>query len=217
MLDSPSPATRANGSDRLVLALIAFAVGFYGSWAVLAQTAVQLSATLAMVQWLVPICALFGVSLAFIASRQSLACVDLKPPAPGSIRELLRDRTLWGWGGLAVALSIFFGVAVAFYTRVPAKLTDALFAVGCLTSLGLAWWLCVYDKGPRNAATKDQGAPRSSQLAALVILAALALIPLFFHKPNSDDALYLNLAEAMIADPRAILTYDAILGDPDQP
>ena len=42
-------------------------------------------------------------------------------------------------------------------------------------------------------------------------------LPLFFHRPNGDDANFLNLATGMMSDPRPILTYDYIIGGPDQP
>jgi hypothetical protein len=53
--------------------------------------------------------------------------------------------------------------------------------------------------------------------ALLVLLAGLALLPLLLHRPDPDDAAFLNLAAGMIADPRPILTHDAMLGDPAQP
>lgn len=202
--------------DRFAVICLAFIVGFYGSWAILAQTAVQFSATLSTVRWLVPVSAVVGVAFSVLAARlRVIPIAHAERPRP-SLRGVMQDKAIIGWAALALALTCCGALAIGLDRRLPQGLADYVLFLGCLTFIAGAVWLFMEERRPVTGALQDYPSGPSSQYAAFVVILALALIPLFFHKPNSDDALFLNLAESMICDPRAILTYDAILGDPEQ-
>ena len=174
------------------------------------QTAVQLSATLSQVQWLLPVSAAVGLTLAVVATRLRLGSIAMDARAAPSIKGLVQDGTLIGWAVLMVALAICFGGALVLDNRRSDAVADYILFFGCLAFLGTAWWLLVADKKPAQGLLKDSPATAASQFGALAILVCFALIPLFFHKPSSDDALFLNLAEEMNADSRAKLNYEGI-------
>ncbi len=116
---------------------------------------------------------------------------------------------------------------------VPLRVAGLLAGLAALARYAFArdavelWWLAVLLLGAaalltRSAAGPSEAAPpraRGSGEAALFALAvACALLALFWHRPDLDDAFYVNIAVAAADQPgRPLLAFDTLRGIPDLP
>ena len=208
--------------DALVWSITYFAILLLGTWAVIVQIGVQLDITFPQVRSLLPVCFLAALGGAFWFVRGEARRILLSGAAPASdapIAEADRSTPAKGIVQFAIAAgALLVALSVAFVTKPVAQnlaMNLAFFAV-LLSVLG--WGLATQWRLDGRA-VPHAGTPylhNTYPVATLAVLVLATLVPLFTHRFDHDDSAFLNIAAGMIGDPRPILTWDTILGDPNQ-
>lgn len=198
--------------DAAISAIVHFALVFLGLWAVCIQIGVQAGITFVQTILFLPLCLAGGLAGAWFLPTLVSAKSSTAPLAdePLELGRLVRF-------GIAAGLILVAFVAAIGGARFLGLNLDGLFFLVLLAVL--AWGLVSRRGdaiGPSLRAGPTRAVANEYPLTTLAILLAAALLPLFSHRTDLDDANFLNIATGMIADPRPILTWDTILGDPDQ-
>jgi len=211
-------------ADRLLQAYVTCFVATLAVWAVVAQIGVQLGITFALVPYLIAASVLVGVVLTGWLLRLSrppsrppaqtdpfAAAPNETMPAP-ALGAWRRFGLAWLGGAALLGASLVLagqGASLAFATAL-------IFALAAVVWLGYVFW-----RPESRPEAQDQSAPVAPAWGADILVLGLALcialLPLLLHRTDFDDAAFLNLSVGMMSDPRAILTFDAMLGDPAQP
>ncbi len=198
--------------DAAISAFVHFALVFLGLWAVCIQIGVQAGITFAQTLIFLPLCLVGGLAGAWFLPT----LVNADPPATRLAEEPLELGRLVRFGIAAGLILVAFVVAIGGAGLLGVNL-DALFFLVLVAVLG---WGLVSPGAAATARALRAGPARAVAnqypLTTLAVLLAAALLPLFSHRADLDDANFLNIATGMMADPRPILTWDTILGDPAQ-
>jgi hypothetical protein len=203
--------------DCAVSRFLAFSVSFLGAWAVVLQIGVQAGITFqvaSLVLWPSLAAGLIGAWLLPplldrpTPTEAGSALSDVDAPLPAS--QLARFVAIAG------AILAAFAASIAG-SRLLGVSLDALFFLAMLGLLG--WGLLRQWRSDGAAVPRGFARPVVNEhpIASVALLFLAALVPLVAHRADIDDANFLNIATGMMADPRPILTWDTILGDPRQP
>lgn len=191
--------------ERILFSIVIFIIFFIAAWAVFLQTSVQIGIRFENVPMFIVPAALIGA-----------LGVIIVPKIPGQFiyndtygnQQRSFSKLVW--------FSIFsVSIATVFWTGLIIGAGEywssvAFFAV-LMIGLGIAFWRC-----PRSMTLSEAPLEASHVIATSVLGLSLAVLPLLFHRPDADDAHFLNLAVGMMMDPRPILTFDHLIGDPSQ-
>jgi len=214
--------------DALVWGIAYFAIVLLGTWAVSVQIGVQLDITFSQVRYVLPACLLAGLGGAFWFVRGEARRISIAdagagdPPSPAPVAGPgtpgSRHRSAQfpiAAGALLVALAVAFAASSA--TSAMRFQLDVAFFAALLAVL--AWGFVTQWRmdGRSVSQASTPFVPNAYPATTLAVFVIAMLVPLFTHRTDHDDSNFLNIAAGMIADPRPILTWDTILGDPNQP
>jgi hypothetical protein len=199
--------TRFEGA---IMGFLGFGIFFLAAWAVMLQIGVQLGIRFALVPWLLIPAALAG-----------LLGIRVAGSAPGALPDAgVRDAPQRASARVAGLLAVMVASAGTAFAGIRLEANGSpgsvIFFGVLLTALAVGLWL-----GPRGKSARivPEEAPQPPSHMAVTVLMGLCLLvlPLLFHRGDTDDAHYLNMSVGMMVDPRPILTFDTLLGDPAQP
>lgn len=194
--------------DRFIFVFTVGLTGFWGVWAIASQIAVFLGATFPFfyVVFLLAVCA--GTGIAAVAGRTSNLY-----PVPAQDIPITSDPKRIVAGFLGAGFVLALGLAGSYFLKQPVL----FFSITAGVSLFGIWW--TWREPAPNASDPHFRAPDLAPYQIWITLGLLVLaafLPLVLHRSDADDANFLNLATGMIADPRSVMMFDTMIGDPEQ-
>ncbi|MDI3335763.1 DUF6077 domain-containing protein [Defluviimonas aestuarii] len=188
--------------DRVLVRAIAGPVGFFAVWTVICNVGVQAGMTAAHLTPSLAVALLGGVLFARMATDA------VETEAVGTAR--------------AAAMSVLqrYGAAAAMFVAVAALYGGKSYpAFWLIATVTLVYGVLRRDSAPVLGRPVSSVPPvlRRDVLGLMILIGGAMAVTLLIQRPDQDDANFLNLAVGMLDDPRPILQWDTMIGDPTQP
>lgn len=188
--------------DRALTRAVAGPIGFFAVWTVICNIGVQAGMSAAFLTPALAVALFGGVVFAFL------------------VPEGVDEGVIGAKSNTSASVFRRYIPAVAMLLAVAALYGGQSYpAFWLISMLTLIFGVLSRDSAPSSGRRTDDATPVAYRdiLGLLILIVGAMAVTLLIQRPDQDDANFLNLAVGILEDPRPILQWDTMIGDPAQP